>query len=75
MPSNHHIRQIKSKLSILGGLFRLFPEAEAVYRQRRIEWKDGQTDMLIDRRDNVINICEIRFSPDVFEIDRNTRRH
>lgn len=30
-----------------------------------------QIDLLIDRRDHVINLCEIKFSLDVFAIEKN----
>lgn len=32
------------------------------------KWSGGQIDMLIDRNDEVINICEIKFSSDEYAI-------
>lgn len=56
----HHIRQIKAKLGILG-------VESNVYSYKT---KDFQIDMLIDRRDQVINLCEIKFSLSEYEIDK-----
>jgi hypothetical protein len=39
---------------------------------RSTEETDGaQTDLLIDRRDPVIRLCEIKFSEDEFAIEQN----
>ncbi len=56
----HHIRQIKSKLGISG------------IQSDVCSWKgDGtQIDLLIDRRDQTINVCEIKFSQSEFEITK-----
>ena len=36
------------------------------------KYKDGtQIDLLIDRRDRVINLCEIKFSSGQYEIDKD----
>ena len=32
------------------------------------KWSGGQIDMLIDRNDEVINICEIKYSSDEYAI-------
>ena len=60
-----HIRQIKQKLGI-GGI-----------SSKEFSWKSkttkpgAQIDLLIDRKDDVINICEIKFSNEAFAIDEN----
>lgn len=56
----HHIRQIKQKLGIIG-------VQSDVYG-----WKGegGQIDLLIDRRDQTINLCEMKFSQGEFEITK-----
>ena len=61
----HHIRQIKQKLSI-GGV-----------QSDVCAWKgDGaQIDLLIDRRDQTINLCEIKFSQTEFEITKQYEEH
>lgn len=54
-----HISQIKHKLGISGVL------------SNEYVWNNGeaQIDLLIERRDMVINLCEIKFSVNEFEID------
>jgi hypothetical protein len=59
-----HIQQIKSALRVA-----------AVYSENsswisRNENEGTQIDLLIDRDDNVINICEMKFSKDIFIIDK-----
>ena len=65
-----HVRQIKQKLFIAGIL-----SEESQWFVRADENGDGaQIDMLIDRRDRVINICEMKFCSDEFVIDKNYDR-
>ena len=56
----HHIRQIKKKLGISG------------VQSDVCAWKSGgcQIDLLIDRRDQTVNLCEMKFSQGEFEITR-----
>ena len=60
-----HISQIKKALGIQGIL------------SKEVAWKGGtaeksaQIDLLIDRRDQVINLCEAKFSLDKFTIDKD----
>ena len=35
------------------------------------EWKGTQIDLLIDRRDEVINVCEMKFANDTYIIDKD----
>ena len=61
-----HIRQIKKKLEIGGVL-----SDESIWYGKGDETESGaQIDLLIDRRDRVINICEIKFSNELFLIDK-----
>ena len=59
-----HVGQIKKALGISG------------IQSNHVSWKGGtdeksaQIDLLIDRRDHVINICECKFSMDTFAIDK-----
>jgi uncharacterized protein len=59
-----HILQIKKALGISG------------VQTHNVAWrgsdgeKSAQIDLLIDRRDQVINLCECKFSIDVFTIDK-----
>ncbi len=61
----HHIRQIKQKLGITG------------VQSDVCAWKgEGcQIDLLIDRRDQTINLCEMKFSQGEFEITRQYDEH
>lgn len=61
----HHIRQIKQKLGING------------VQSDICGWKgDGaQIDLLIDRRDQTINLCEMKFSQNVYEITKQYDEH
>ncbi len=64
-----HIEQIKQKLSILGILSEeptWFIRAD----QNPDVPKGAQIDLLIDRRDHVINICEIKYTNKDFKIDK-----
>lgn len=60
-----HIPQIKQKLGITGVL------TDVCSWNSRTEDSCEQIDMIIDRRDNVINLCEIKFSKAPYEITRN----
>lgn len=61
----HHIRQIKQKLGISG------------IQSDVCAWKGdgGQIDLLIDRRDQTINLCEMKFSQGEFEITKQYDAH
>lgn len=58
-----HIAQVKKALGISG----VYSETSSwVDRDREV-----QIDMLIDRRDHVISVCEVKFSTGIYTIDRN----
>lgn len=61
----HHIRQIKNKLSING------------VQSDICGWKTegAQIDLLIDRRDQTINLCEMKFSQGEYEITKQYDQH
>jgi AAA+ ATPase superfamily predicted ATPase len=59
-----HIWQIKKALGISG-----IQSNNASWRGKTEE-KAAQIDLLIDRRDQVINLCECKFSIDTFSIDK-----
>lgn len=59
-----HIGQIKKTLGISG-----VQSINASWRGGTTE-KSAQVDLLIDRRDQVINVCECKFSLDTFTIDK-----
>ena len=59
----NHIKQIKEGLGISG----------VVSKQSAwINQEDGvQIDLIIERKDNIVNMCEIKFYSDVFKVDKN----
>ncbi len=63
----NHINQIKKKLGIEG-----ISSAYYSWEMQGNEFEKGcQIDLVIDRRDNVADLCEIKFSINEFEIDKN----
>ncbi len=62
-----HIRQIRKKLSISG-----VSSSVSVWSAPSTDEHNGaQIDMLIDRNDRIIDICEMKFSENMFTIDRD----
>ncbi len=59
-----HLKQIKQKLGIAGVLTQT-----ASWRSRTVE-KGAQIDLLIDRKDGVINLCEMKYANTEFAIDK-----
>ena len=65
-----HIKQIKNTLGIAG-----VETSESVWFQKGTEDNSGlQIDMLIYRKDNVVNMCEIKFYNDDYEVDNQYMR-
>lgn len=61
-----HLRQIKAALGISG-----VQTAEAPWRHRPHASENGtQIDLLIERADETINLCEMKFSEGTFTIDK-----
>ena len=61
-----HIPQIKRRIGIGSVL-----SEESTWSKKGDEDSVGaQIDLIIDRNDHVINLCEIKYSDDVFEIDK-----
>lgn len=59
-----HVPQIKASLGISG------IESRVCSWQGQIEGRSAQIDMLIDRKDGIIDICEMKFTDARFELDR-----
>lgn len=59
-----HVKQIKKALGIQGVL------SHATAWRGKSDTKTAQIDLLIDRRDQVINICEIKFSLNKYTISK-----
>ncbi len=65
-----HVRQIKKKLGISGILSDV-----TSWRKKKDEESDGaEIDLLIDRRDQVINVCEIKYANGEYVIDKEYDR-
>ncbi len=62
-----HSKQIKRALGISGVL----SEESAWFTQANEEHSGAQIDMIIDRRDQVITICEMKFSLNEYAIDKD----
>ena len=66
----HHIPQIKKALGIFGVLANVYSwSCRPFVDATGAEWRGGQIDMLIDRADGAINICEMKYAKDEFVID------
>lgn len=67
----HHIPQIKHALGISGILSNAYAwSCKAYVDKDGVEWKGGQIDLIIDRNDLVMNLCEMKYSPSEYVIDR-----
>ncbi len=65
----HHIRQVKKALGISGVLANVYSWSSRPFVDvTGAEWKGGQIDMLIDRADAAINICEMKYAQDEYTI-------
>lgn len=67
----HHIDQIKVKLGISGILSNVYAwNSKPFIDGSGNEWQGGQIDLIIDRNDNVMNLCEMKYSQDEYAIDK-----
>lgn len=67
----HHIRQIKHKLGISGILSNIYAWSKKPFEEPDgTAWKGGQIDLIIDRNDGVMNLCEMKYSADEFVINK-----
>lgn len=62
-----HIAQIKQRI----GIGAVLSEESSWAISGTEDTEDAQVDLLIDRRDHVINLCEIKYSEDEFTIDKD----
>lgn len=68
----HHIPQIKQKLGISGVLSEVCSWACKQFTDKNgTEHKGTQIDLVIDRRDETINLCEAKFSTDTYTITQD----
>jgi len=63
----NHIMQLKNALGISGVVTN-----ETLWSKKGNEEDPGtQIDLIIERKDNVVNMCEVKFCNDEFTVDRN----
>ena len=68
----HHIPQIKQALGISGILSNHYAWHSKPYTDKDGNtWKGGQIDLIIDRDDHVMNLCEMKYSQEEFIIDKD----
>ena len=68
----HHIPQIKEAIGIKAVLSNVCSWSCPAFTDKDgNEWKGTQIDLLIDRRDEVINVCEMKFANDAYIIDKD----
>lgn len=62
----NHIEQIKKALGING-----VSTTQSAWSKRKGDESGIQMDMLIERKDNIVNMCEIKFYGTEFTVDKN----
>ncbi len=63
----NHVKQIKAALGISG-----VSTSESLWAKRGEEDSEGtQIDLVIDRKDNIIDLCEVKFWSNEFIVDKN----
>ena len=62
----HHISQIKKKLGILGVQTNVYSWQQKANKEKGIE--GAQIDLILDRRDQIINLCEMKYSLQAYDI-------
>lgn len=68
----HHVRQIKEKLGISGILSNVYAWNQKAYTDKDgNKWNGGQIDLVIDRNDGVMNLCEMKYSQDEYVIEKD----
>lgn len=68
----HHIKQIKHSLGISGILSNIYAWNHKPFEDADGNtWKGAQIDLIIDRNDNVMNLCEMKYSTDEYIVDRS----
>jgi len=65
----HHIPEIKRALGISGVI-----SSTSVWSKKGGDEEGSQIDLLIERNDNVVNMCECKFVNDDFVVDKNYYR-
>lgn len=72
----HHIEQIRSKLSIKGVLTDICTwSSPRQIDKDGTEWPGTQIDLLLSRGDHIIDICEMKYSKDLYNITGDYSQH
>ena len=72
----HHLAQIKKALGIGGVISNVHSWSCKPFTDKNgTKWKGAQIDLLIDRADEVVNLCEIKYVSDKFEISADYEEH
>ncbi|MDO4510371.1 MAG: ATP-binding protein [Bacteroidales bacterium] len=72
----HHITQIKERLGIRGVLTNACCwQAKPQVDKDGTSWKGAQVDLLLNREDNIINLCEMKFSKLEYVITEAYHQH
>ncbi|MDD6001094.1 MAG: ATP-binding protein [Bacteroidales bacterium] len=72
----HHISQIKKALGISGIISNIYSWSCRPFTDKNgAQWQGGQIDLVIDRADGVINLCEIKYVSGLFSIDTQYAAH
>lgn len=72
----HHISQIRAKLSIKGVLTNICTWSSPKHIDKDgSEWPGVQIDLLLCRSDHIIDICEMKYSKDLFTITGEYEKH
>lgn len=67
----HHVEQIKQKLGISGIACNIYAWKQKPFTDADgSDWDGGQIDLIIDRSDRVINLCEMKYSNDEYSISK-----
>ncbi len=61
----NHIEQIKSALGISG-----ISTTQSAWSSRGEDEEGAQIDLIIDRADNVVNMCELKFYSNDFNVEK-----
>ena len=62
-----HTKQIKSSIGISGILANLY----SWFVKKKEEHPGVQIDLIIDRADNIINLCEMKYAPEGYRLTKN----
>lgn len=72
----HHTEQIKKSLGISGMVSNIYSWSCRPFTDKNgAEWQGGQVDLVIDRADGVINLCEIKYVSGKYAIDTQYAEH